>query len=590
MRRIARILSGVGLSALIALVAAAPAAADVDDFTFSSLDVVYELSQNEDGAAVATVTETFVAQFPEHDQNRGMRRAVLTSSFGQPLKPDLVSVTDETGTPRPASTETEDGYYSITSDAGEYVHGPQTYVFTYTLENVASTMDNGLDEFYWDVNGEEWAQAFDRITAEVRVDPTLEGALTDDAACYAGAAGATDQCSILRSQDAEGRTVFTAEATGIDPYGVMTVGIGFERDTFTEFDASPFASGWAIAQIGFAVLGIGVLVWASIMRSRHLRDSPGRPTIIPEFGPPRGWDAIRSAVLLGKKAQAIPAEILEQAVAGSVRIVEGEKRSFLRGGTQFYAQLLDPGRADENGRAVLTGLFPQLQPGATFTFGRTNNRFAKVAQAVISTASRNIKPWYRKPPTGAVAWPILAGAVVGAGAVIFGIIALVTHVHPALPTVLLFFGILTFIVTTILLVRTPLSPEGAEVRDHLRGLQMFMNWAEADRIRMLQSPEGAERRPIDPSDNRQVLHLYEDLLPFAVIFGIEERWAKDLAVRYGDTSPGWYHGVGAFNAASFSSSMSSLSTSTSSSSSSSGGSSGGGSAGGGGGGGGGGGV
>ena len=138
--------------------------------------------------------------------------------------------------------------------------------------------------------------------------------------------------------------------------------------------------------------------------------------------------------------------------------------------------------------------------------------------------------------------------------------------------------------------RTPLSPEGAEVRDHLRGLQMFMNWAEADRIRMLQSPEGAERRPIDPSDNRQVLHLYEDLLPFAVIFGIEERWAKDLAVRYGDTSPGWYHGVGAFNAASFSSSMSSLSTSTSSSSSSSGGSSGGGSAGGGGGGGGGGGV
>ena len=108
---------------------------------------------------------------------------------------------------------------------------------------------------------------------------------------------------------------------------------------------------------------------------------------------------------------------------------------------------------------------------------------------------------------------------------------------------------------------------------------------------MLQSPQGAERVRIDSTDVRQILWLYELLLPYAVVFGQEKQWAKELAVLYGaGNSPAWYAGTSGFSAASFSSGISTLSASTSSSSSSSGGSSGGGSAGGGGGGGGGGGV
>jgi uncharacterized membrane protein len=108
---------------------------------------------------------------------------------------------------------------------------------------------------------------------------------------------------------------------------------------------------------------------------------------------------------------------------------------------------------------------------------------------------------------------------------------------------------------------------------------------------MLQSPQGAERVPVDTTDPRVMLRLYESLLPYAVVFGQEKQWAKELAVLYGEgNSPAWYSGSsGSFNAAAFSAGIGSLSTSASSSSSS-GGSGGGGSAGGGGGGGGGGGV
>jgi uncharacterized membrane protein len=95
---------------------------------------------------------------------------------------------------------------------------------------------------------------------------------------------------------------------------------------------------------------------------------------------------------------------------------------------------------------------------------------------------------------------------------------------------------------------------------------------------------------VDVSDPRVKLKLYETLLPYAVVFGQEKKWAEELAVLYGaGNSPSWYAGSSGFHAAAFSAGISNLSTSASSSSSS-GGSSGGGSAGGGGGGGGGGGV
>ena len=84
-----------------------------------------------------------------------------------------------------------------------------------------------------------------------------------------------------------------------------------------------------------------------------------------------------------------------------------------------------------------------------------------------------------------------------------------------------------------MLVRKPLTAAGAEVRDHLKGLKVFIEWAEADRIRMLQSPQGAERVQIDSRDVRQMLWLYELLLPYAVVFGQEKQWAKELAVLYG---------------------------------------------------------
>src|SRR5690606_19703682 len=124
------------------------------------------------------------------------------------------------------------------------------------------------------------------------------------------------------------------------------------------------------------------------------------------------------------------------------------------------------------------------------------------------------------------------------------------------------------------------------VRDHMKGLKEYITLAEADRLRYLQSPQGALREPIPTDDTAQVIKLNEKLLPYAMLFGLEKQWAEELGRYYQEqgTAPEWYVGSGPFNATMFASTIGGVSTSaTSSFSASSGGSGGGAVAGGGGG-------
>ena len=103
----------------------------------------------------------------------------------------------------------------MTSRADDFVHGAQTYVFTYTLENVARFFDDtGVDEFYWDVNGTEWQQdvrARDGAPSTCRAE--LADALIGAQACYVGYQGSTaTRARSSRMPAADGTATFEASA------------------------------------------------------------------------------------------------------------------------------------------------------------------------------------------------------------------------------------------------------------------------------------------------------------------------------------------------------------------------------------------
>ncbi|MEX1077934.1 MAG: DUF2207 domain-containing protein [Homoserinimonas sp.] len=582
-----RILAILAIISGLVVGIAAPASADVDDFHFESFDGQYELSRDAEGHSRLTTTETLVAVFPEFDQNRGIRRLLVNDYDGHPTDIELLSVTDEDGTPRHYEAETDDDSLVVTIADDSYVHGEQAYVISYTQRYVTKDFsDTDADEFFWDVNGTDWAQSFGRVTGTVALGPDLMAAYNGNVAAYSGEQGESGEASAQTTGSG-----FTFRADNLQAGETLTFAIGFEPGTFEPRDGSFFASPMPSIALFFTIAGLLVAMGAAVTRARKLRDAPGRGIIIPEYVAPKNANVFLSSVILGKQGKATVAAILKLAVAGNIRVLElGGKKP------HYQLQFITADGIDDDEREFLHALFGNtLDPEEVRSLQKADQkaatRIGKLMKRVASDATAN--GFRRKVPLGLVVLLVALAAVSTVGAFIFSVIALDQAYGGAWPVLLLFAGVATMIVTLILVAKIPLTEAGVELRDYLRGLEMYIELAEADRIRYLQSPEGALRTPVAADNTAEVVKLNEKLLPYAVMFGDEKEWAGELGRHYEELGdqPSWFAGHGAFNAALFSRSIGAMAASTASAySSSSGGSTGGGSAGGGGGGGGGGGV
>ena len=130
------------------------------------------------------------------------------------------------------------------------------------------------------------------------------------------------------------------------------------------------------------------------------------------------------------------------------------------------------------------------------------------------------------------------------------------------------------------------SQDGLLHANYLEGMKLYIKMAEKDRLAFLQSVDGAD------TSTKGIVKLYEKLLPYAALFGMEKSWSNELAHYYEqepDLSPVWYAGsMAAFSSMDIHSAIGDISSSIQSSTFSSSGSGFSGGAGGGGGGGGGG--
>ncbi|MCW4386199.1 DUF2207 domain-containing protein [Salinibacterium sp. SYSU T00001] len=585
MNRVAAALTTAVLALLGAAAPVTSAHADVEDFEFASFHADYHLGTDEEGHSTLRVVETIVAVFPDFDQNRGIIRTIPDRYDGHPINLEIASVTDETGEPVEYEEDSGDDSVELALGGDDYVHGEQTYVIEYTAEHVTRHYaDTEADEFYWDVNGTEWAQPFREVSATVHLEEGLEEQLTGNVTAVWGFENEQNPAEV------DGLT-FTA--TDLEPGQTLSFAIGFEPGTFVPRESGYFASPWPTLSLLGALAALAALAWAATVRRRHLRDEPGRPTIIAEYAPPKDANLLTSALLAGVSAKTVPAQVIDFAVRGKLRVLEeGEKP--LLGSQKYTLEFVTAEGTDEQEREFLNALFgDRLTRGERRTLGTTDSKAAKrlgeLTQRVTKDATAR---GYRKPYPAASAVPAMVLAGAGAlAALVFGIIALEEAYGWPWPLVQLIVGGAAAVVAVILLARVPLTARGAEVRDHMKGLDEYITLAEADRIRYLQSPEGALREPVATDDPAQLVRLGERLLPYAMLFGHEKEWAEELGRLYEQAGeqPGWYVGMAPFNAAIFANSIGSVGTSSASTfSSSSGGSTGGAVAGGGGGGGGGG--
>ena len=582
-------LVGAGLLAPGAT-AAAPVPSDVDDFSYDSWNASYVVGLDDDGRARMHVTETLVARFPDADQNRGIVRGLPLHYQNAPLETRVVSVTDERGAAMPFEVEEEDDLLLVLTGDDDYVRGAVTYVIEYEMSDVILHRDDAqADEFYWDLLPLDSEQPIDSFRAEIVFDEAMSDRLTGSARCYTGPEGSTQECAIAGPSADGGAAVFAVES-GERPAGDgVTVAIGLEPGTAAQpparlpdpvTDTVP-----AIAAAGAVGLSAGAwLALAAFKRKRRIATG----IVVAQYEVPDSIPPLLAGAIMPRSKDVIPAEIVHLAVRGALRIEEGDGAQRPRLRRLPGARVSDP--LDVK---ALGALLTKANAGGVVDIPARSEAFAKRMSNLIDSAKktaeeRGLTTTARSRSAIFVQWCAVAVAVAGLGLSLSGVLSGRQSGIPALVAISVAALLIMMSSFFSFSRHTVLTPAGALAHEHLLGVREFIRVAEEDRLRMLQSYTGAERRR---DGGANVIHLYERLLPYAMLFGQEDEWGEVLEHAYAreQRGPGW---IGDPNTphvrtplATFATSSHAAAAYTASSSSSAGGSFGGGFSGGGGGGG-----
>lgn len=503
---------------------------DVDAFSYASWDARYEIGRDDDGRSRMHVTETLVARFPDFDQNRGIVRGLATSYEGAWTDTTVLSVTDETGADVPFETETDDGVLYILTGTDDYVRGLNTYVIEYSMRDVILAADNGVDEFYWDLLPLDSTQAIESFSADIVVDATMSGHLTGSARCYSGFSGSSTECPIQGPEVDGGTAVFHVESGERAAGDGVTVAIGFDPATVAQ---APARQPNAVTDIGPAIAAVGAVGlsaggWIAVSATaRRRRTADG--VIVAQYDVPDSMPPLLAAAIIPGAKDPIPAEIVHLAVRGTLRIEEGsdveQPRLRRLPGTRIPDQLdveaLDAlfVGADSDGVAAV--------PSSSETFA---GRMAALQQSGKAAAeTRGYTTTARSRSAMILQWCAIAVGAVGLAIGLSGVIGGRLSAIPAM--VAISFGVVLVLISSFYTFskHTLLTVEGARQFEYLKGVEEFIRVAEEDRLRMLQSYRGAERRQ-DGSAN--VILVYERLLPYAMLFGMEDEWGRVLEYAY----------------------------------------------------------
>lgn len=454
-------------------------------------------------------------------------------------------------------------------DADRTISGAHSYRVTYTLAGALNTFPDH-DELYWNVIGAQWPVPI--IGATVRVH--LPAAERPRVACFAGPTGSLLACDAARAGAGEA----TFGQAHLEPYESLTVVVGFPKGIVPEpqptllerwslrraFTLDPLRIGTALLLLVGGVWAVIRLVWSQ-GRDLRWRGSPVEVVFggnageqrVPlfeggayaiEYTPPEQIRPGQIGTLIDEVAHPrdVSASIVDLAARGYLHIEEIPPDGWF--GTRdwrFTRQLPTPEttlplRAYE--QQLLDGLF---ESGDEVLLSSLRQHFAARLSEVQSRLYDDVvaQGWFvRRPDSQRNAYlgvAILALVITGG----LQVLATIFTTFAIVPVPLVLTSLLLLVLHGRMARRTA---QGTAALRRTLGFRQFIETAETRRA------EFAERAG-----------LFYEYLPYAVVFGCVDRWAKafeGLALQ----PPSWYTSYAAFNALSFANAMDGFADTTSS--------------------------
>lgn len=540
---------------------------DVNDFQIRSFEADYYLSRNEAKTSLLRIEEKIVADFPAYNQNHGIERVLPEEYQGHSVSLRLDSVLDDSGQPIEYTTRHENSNLVVRiGDKNTYVHGLHGYKINYSLKNVINFQDT--DEFYWDVNGDQWKQSIDRVVARVHIDDELGNSLSNQMNCFAGVYGVNNQatCSIYQDKVGSGTLVEASSSRTLTARENITFVIGFSKGTFTlgpEIAAEKTRIRNLLIAVAMAVLSpiFGSIIFISRRWRSSGRDPKSRQSVVPEYLPPKGFNVLDSDVIINERLrpQAITAMMLDWAVRHYVVISETRVKKIFKDSLEYELNVVkDMSNLSSNELKVAEDLFggnPVV--GSTVKLNTLTNKLYKTVIETDRAVGEDlaIRKMFVEAPSAARKKYLKIG-----GAIMF--ISFIGFIIPGvnfLTAGFLLGGLIIMAFSGIMPKRTT---EGVALKQYLEGLKMYMKLAEKERIEFSQGLNTAERVKAGPASTEDKIKLFERLLPYAVLFGLDRDWAKEFASLY-TQPPSWYGGnMSTFQGAAFVNSLGTFGTAT----------------------------
>jgi len=521
--------------------------------------------------AQVNIKETIVYDFGE-TQRRGIIREIpLTKKTeeGKTFKINLNvnSVTDEYGEAYNYYLSESNNNQTIKiGEENKFITGKHTYIIDYAVSGVI-TYFSDHDELYWNVTGDHWTVPIEIASSNIKLNFPNTSDLK--VVCYTGQAG--NKTAFCEGKALDQSEVLVLTTKPLEEKEGLTLAISFPKNLVVQVEPKEVTSFWSTTlgvlmifffiMVGFIYYFISPLIVAFLW-FKYGRDPKVAVPLRAWYDPPKdktGKEMLPAEVgtLIDERAdnKDISATIVDLAIRGFIKIKEIKKgKDYSLEKVKDYTK---EAVLQDYEKKILEKFFEEKN---TIKTSELKKNFYETANQIKNNlyellVSKECFP--KNPQKVRQKYYILAILALFTGNILLFIILLV--VGQVMPRKTIF---------------------GAVSQKIAMGMKNFLT--------------SQERQLKFQADK---LFLFEKLLPYAIVFGVEKIWAerfKDLI----KTPPSWYEGSygGGFNsvifisnlslATSYFSSMSSLSTSTTStsgfSSGFSGGSSGGGFGGGGG--------
>ncbi|MBQ6414372.1 DUF2207 domain-containing protein [Candidatus Saccharibacteria bacterium] len=545
------------LIAMIATLMTVPVYAGVNDFYFSDFTADYYLTKDAEGVSRLKVVENVTAEFPNYNQNKGICRYIpfTNQDNANVTLPHLtrsdIKVTRNGQVEPIYSIEKEAGkttnYYSVCTGTDEYVLGSQTYTFEYEFEKVVTEFtDKGktFQELYWDTNGNGASQKFDKVTARLHFAEPEEW--TGGSWCYVGKYGESgqDRCTMTKIEDG---VEFTA--SDLKSGENLTMDVELKAGSFVVPEPE---DNYAYVKV-IAVLGVICLLCIGIALKKYLatreKTSYYKGLFVkPEYQPNKDYSLPEMAeIFIGKKKDAKVAMLLELVVNRKIEFVRGEKKR------QWKIKVNNLDNVSLNYVDLLSILNGGTKPSVGSEIELKTRSATSQLIALKNTMNKRllkelkehglVEEKYHIGESGGRGFGnvialsiVIVPVVLMVGVFILGLFEDALNLDSTYGGKMIFeeqFFLTAFlmIVFTVIIVvwlwdkkqtYAGHTVEGLKMSKYMDGLELYIRMAEAERMKLLQSVEGAD------ISAEGIVKLYEKLLPYAAIFGLEESWMNEM--------------------------------------------------------------